>query len=630
MIRGAGILYLAPDNKVLFLKRGAGGDYPGFWAFPGGQLEEGETLEECAVRESREEIGTVLPGPRELLARSISQGEPLSTELLPGQAAPGEQVDFTTFLQRIKAEDAGTNLSIDGEHVGVAWAPADQPPEPLHPGCRIALAKLTANELGIARMMAAGELTSPQRYMNVWLWAMRITGTGASHRSAVKDKKTGKIIREAEYVWRKPENYLNDEFLARCNGLTVIWIHPPKATLNSKEFSDRVIGSIFLPYIKGDEVWGISKIYDDDANAAMLKDQLSTSPTVVLGDPNDPGMILRTEDGDKINVEGAAKLHDHLAIVPAGVWDKGGEPAGVLNQAIGDSIVTEEEKKAAEDKARKDAAEKEEKEKADARARADAEASTKMDKLADSVSKMADAFGEGMKKMDAVCARMDAFEAKGKGEEKDDARKDGESEEAWKERTDKKRKDAAEAKAKADAEEEEKKKEDAARKDAEEKAKADSAELANVKAEVAALKAQMKPRTPADRAVLADLQSRADSVMRAALGSSAPAYMDGEDAPVYKRRLIRDLLPLSRYKDKAENILGMADEALFDTFMADVYADAEAYARRPGDDGTGQLRKSERVVNGHTHIEWFGSPKSWMSDFGGKAQRARGDFKVPN
>lgn len=58
---GAGILF-EKDGKVLLLKRARLGDkWQGFWNFPGGSEERGESRYETALRESREEIG---PLPR--------------------------------------------------------------------------------------------------------------------------------------------------------------------------------------------------------------------------------------------------------------------------------------------------------------------------------------------------------------------------------------------------------------------------------------------------------------------------------------------------------------------------------------------------------------------------------------
>ena len=297
MLYAAGILFLTPENKALFLKRGPGGDHPNEWCFPGGTTEGDETAEDTAKRETIEEVGSLPDGKRDLHARQRD-----------------DLVDYTTFLQRVPAEFVPT---VNGEHTGYAWAPADQPPEPLHPGCRIALVRLTMDELGIARAIAAGELTSPQRYRNVMLQAIRITGTGVAYRPKSK-----------EYVYRRPEDYLTDEFLARCNGLTVVMMHPPKDVLDSKEYGKRNVGAIMLPYVKGDEVWGIAKIYDDDANKLLETYQLSTSPGVIIGKNSRMAVI----DGDKILIESKPDLMDHIAILPPGlngVWDKGGGPTGV-------------------------------------------------------------------------------------------------------------------------------------------------------------------------------------------------------------------------------------------------------------------------------------------------------------
>lgn len=45
------------DNRVLIQKRPEGKEYPGFWEFPGGKIESGETPERALVRELNEELG---------------------------------------------------------------------------------------------------------------------------------------------------------------------------------------------------------------------------------------------------------------------------------------------------------------------------------------------------------------------------------------------------------------------------------------------------------------------------------------------------------------------------------------------------------------------------------------------
>ena len=132
-------------------------------------------------------------------------------------------------------------------------------------------------------------------------------------------------------VYREPDNYLNDEFLARCNGLSVIWEHPEKNKLDSKEFSDRIIGSIFIPYIQDDEIWGIAKIYDEEAAKLMIDKQLSTSPAVIFSNEilENSNVIINSDTS--VLVEGKPSILDHLAICEIGVWDKGGEPSGVIS-----------------------------------------------------------------------------------------------------------------------------------------------------------------------------------------------------------------------------------------------------------------------------------------------------------
>lgn len=294
-IRGAGtmMIYNGPEgDRVLFVRHADRGT----WEFPGGEIEEGETAQAAAQREIREEIGPTVYGKMSLMLRDQLGG-----------------VDYSTFLA---STDELFEPILSSELSEWMWAAPDAPPEPLHPGVRVALGRLRMNELDIARAIVSGEFSSPQQYENMWLFALRITGTGESYRPSLN-----------EIVWRDPSLYLNAEFLARCNGLAVIWQHPPGESLTEDEFEDRVIGSIMLPYIAGDEVWGIAKVYDQDAAARMMTG-LSTSPAVVFRDPS-TNKTRQLPGGKHLLIEGEASLLDHLAICGAGVWDKGGEPTGV-------------------------------------------------------------------------------------------------------------------------------------------------------------------------------------------------------------------------------------------------------------------------------------------------------------
>ena len=46
-----------PDGRVLLAERPAGRAYAGYWEFPGGKIEPGETPEEALIRELDEELG---------------------------------------------------------------------------------------------------------------------------------------------------------------------------------------------------------------------------------------------------------------------------------------------------------------------------------------------------------------------------------------------------------------------------------------------------------------------------------------------------------------------------------------------------------------------------------------------
>ncbi|MFX2608980.1 cell envelope biogenesis protein TolA [Enterobacter mori] len=174
-------------------------------------------------------------------------------------------------------------------------------------------------EIQAAKQVRDGELPSPYKFTNMWLINLRITGTGMAWRTNYQ-----------EHVWRSPSLYLNPQFLERCNGVPVIINHPEDNELSKVGTEYRIVGTVMLPYIKGDEVWAVCRIYGDAVVELILKEKVSTSPNVVFCQGSGTVDVPDAAGDDKnLSIEGTPYLIDHLALVPLGVWDKDGEPAGV-------------------------------------------------------------------------------------------------------------------------------------------------------------------------------------------------------------------------------------------------------------------------------------------------------------
>ena len=565
----AGIFFVTPKGKGLFLKRSDHGPYSGYWGLPGGHLAKKETHKEAAIRETHEEIKYKVKHPDKLIEinrqLSILEGD---------ESHATKEIDYTTFLYVVDKE---FDVELNKEHEGHVWSLIEDHPTPIHPGLDITIKKLFADELQIAKMMAAGDLPSPQHYMNLALFDIRITGTGLSYRSGLD-----------EFVWRDQSIYLNQEFLERCNGLPVIFEHPGRATLNTKEYLDRNVGSVFLPYIKGDDVWAIVKIWDEHAARIMENNQLSTSPCVVLygGDTEIPF------NGKTLLIEGKPRLLDHIAICPQGVWDKAGPPTGVSSITVGDLVMADSDDKAAalevsrrvdaEEQSRKDA-------KRAARAAADAAAGEQLDKT--------------LACLDAITKRMDAFEEleKKKEEERADkkAKKDAE-------RADKQARKDAKKKAKADAE---------AQKKADEEAKAKADAEAEVRQRIADVEKRLpKQMTDADYAAMADAQVRADKIFLMH-GNRAPRPLDGETLIAYRRRLAANLKEHSpTWKDVDLNVI--ADDVAFGNVEKTIYSDATNAGMNPvavSDDFLREIINED--VTGRKISTFVGKPSAWMNQF---------------
>ncbi|HEY8577809.1 MAG TPA: NUDIX domain-containing protein [Devosia sp.] len=60
------------EGKVLLIKR-AYAPYQHLWTLPGGRIEPGETIEQCAIREVREELALSIRNPRPVMVQPLGR-----------------------------------------------------------------------------------------------------------------------------------------------------------------------------------------------------------------------------------------------------------------------------------------------------------------------------------------------------------------------------------------------------------------------------------------------------------------------------------------------------------------------------------------------------------------------------
>lgn len=528
-IFGSGIMFR--QGKFVFLIQRSD---DGTWCQPGGTIEPGELAIDAARREVLEETGYQYDGP--LTPHSVHGG------YLTYRADVPEQFE----------------AKINDESLAAGWFHIDDLPKPLHQPFAEMLAQQALNETDVAALIADGTLSSPQFFYNMWMFAIRVTGTGVTWRSA-----------DQEMTFRNPDDYLTPEFLQRVAGVPLIWLHPEKRTLDSDEFSKRVIGTLTNAWVadKG-EVWAVARVYDAEAAEIMATRQLSTSPTVKFSEVAQSIIV----DGQPLLVEPSPELLDHVAICEQGVWDKLLNPTGVKS---------------------------------------------------DSIPKEA----ENMDKEELVALinqTLDARMAKADSEAADLKAKADAEEAAKKEKADAEAKEAEEAKAKADAEEKAaKEKADA---EAKEKADAEAAEkMAKEKADSQILQeiAELRSRIPTElsddeRNEVAEAQVKADSVF-SSFGKRAPIPLSGEKPMAYRRRLMIQLQEHSP-DYKAVDLSAIADSQLLSTAEKHIYADAQKAASLSV--GPGMLREIKRADATGRQISTFeGDPAvTWAPFQSGKRQ----------
>ncbi|MBJ2377546.1 NUDIX hydrolase [Salmonella enterica subsp. enterica] len=529
-IFGSGIMFR--QGKFVFLIQRSD---DGTWCQPGGTVEQGELAIDAARREVLEEVGYQYDGP--LIPHSVHG-------------------DYLTFraevLERFEAK-------LNDESLAAGWFHIDDLPKPLHQPFAEMLARQALNETEVAALIADGTLSSPQFFINMWMFAIRVTGTGVTWRSA-----------DQQMAFRNPDDYLTPEFLQRVAGLPLIWLHPEKNTLDSNEFAKRVIGTLTNSWVADNgEVWAIARVYDAEAAEIMATRQLSTSPTVKFVEV--PDSIIEI-DGQPLLVEPSPELLDHVAICEQGVWDKLLAPTGVKSDSIPNEAEKMDEEKivALINKAIDARMAKADSEAADLKAKADAE--------------------EAAKKEKADAEEKEAEEAKAKADAE---------EKAAKEKAD------AEAKEKADTEE--------AERMAKEKADAD------VRREIAELKSRIPTElSDEERNEVADAQVKADSVF-SCFGKRAPVPLSGEKPLAYRRRLMIQLQEHSP-DFKTVDLSSIADSALLSVAEKTIYADAQKSAILSV--GPGMLREIKRADATGRQISTFeGDPAvTWAPFQSGKRQ----------
>ncbi|HDZ0565347.1 TPA: NUDIX domain-containing protein [Klebsiella quasipneumoniae] len=528
-IFGSGIMFR--QGKFVFLIQRSD---DGTWCQPGGTIEPGELAIDAARREVLEETGYQYDGP--LTPHSVHGG-------------------YLTYRANVPEQ---FEAKINDESLAAGWFHIDDLPKPLHQPFAEMLAQQALNETDVAALIADGTLSSPQYFYNMWMFAIRVTGTGVTWRSA-----------DQEMTFRNPDDYLTPEFLQRVAGVPLIWLHPEKRTLDSDEFSKRVIGTLTNAWVadKG-EVWAVARVYDAEAAEIMATRQLSTSPTVKFSEVAQSIIV----DGQPLLVEPSPELLDHVAICEQGVWDKLLNPTGVKSDSIPKEAenMDKEELVALINQTLDARMAKADSEAADLKAKADAEEAAKKEK--------ADAEDE------------EAKEAKAKADAE---------EKAAKEKAD------AEAKAKADAEEAEKMA----------KEKADSQILQEI--------AELRSRIPTElsdeeRNEVAEAQVKADSVF-SSFGKRAPIPLSGEKPMAYRRRLMIQLQEHSP-DYKAVDLSAIADSQLLSTAEKHIYADAQKAASLSV--GPGMLREIKRKDATGREISTFeGDPAvTWAPFQSGKRQ----------
>ncbi|GBQ08856.1 DUF2213 domain-containing protein [Saccharibacter floricola] len=290
MTKHAGFAYSAGDRLLLLKKR------DGTWELPSTLTHAGEAPLQAAEHASTSLLGMA---PEGTVLWAVTQ--PLKD---------GEQ---TIYAKRV---DTPFTPNLSKDHSAYGWFKRDQLPHPLSSGVGNVAQRFSMDLITLCKSMADEQFSSPERFYNVTLFAMRITGTGWAYRGGER----------GEYTLRKRDIWTSPDVLESCQGLPVVIDHPDSAITDDRYFAEHIVGTIIYPFVRDHEVWGIARIQDKGVAHALMEHNWSTSPGIVTSS------LSQSRDlphGTRVTVEGSPYHLDHLALVPEGVWDKYHPPSGI-------------------------------------------------------------------------------------------------------------------------------------------------------------------------------------------------------------------------------------------------------------------------------------------------------------
>ena len=103
------------DDLFLIIKRSINDDfYPGTWEFPGGHLEDGETLNEALKRELEEEIGYTLDSIP-IITNYFDE-----VKIFENKLVHNLEIDFIITVDKTKL-----NIKLSNEHSEYKWVKKD-------------------------------------------------------------------------------------------------------------------------------------------------------------------------------------------------------------------------------------------------------------------------------------------------------------------------------------------------------------------------------------------------------------------------------------------------------------------------------------------------------------------------